>query len=131
MPRLTTMVAVRSAMSNVAPWTCHWPTKLRLAVAVVEVAVEVVLGLEVFPGAELAEALAEVVVELEVGLVLGVFFEQPAKPAATITAPKQSSRQQTLRPTIRSLCRAGRVLAPNQRTGNEDRTDRAPLRRPR
>jgi hypothetical protein len=93
MPRLTTMVAVRSAMSNVAPWTCHWPTKLRLAVAVVEVAVEVVLGLEVFPGAELAEALAEVVVELEVGLVLGVFFEQPAKPAATITAPKQSSRQ--------------------------------------
>jgi len=31
---------------------------------------------------------------------------------------KQSSRQQTLRPTIRSRCRAGRALAPNQRTGN-------------
>ncbi|HXL63003.1 MAG TPA: hypothetical protein VN959_20440, partial [Mycobacterium sp.] len=41
----------------------HWPTKPALAVTV-----------------------AEVIVELEPGSALGVLFEQPAKPATTISA---------------------------------------------
>jgi hypothetical protein len=88
MPWVTTMVADVAAMSNVAPWTCHWPTKPALASTVVEVGVELgaLLGFEVFPGVPLADALAEAIVELELGLALGVSFEQPAKPATTISA---------------------------------------------
>jgi hypothetical protein len=45
--------------------------------------------------------------------------EKARFPSEAIELVKETKFEaQTLRPTLRSLCRAGTVLAPNQRTGN-------------
>jgi hypothetical protein len=81
-------VAVVGVMSISEPCLCQWPTKRALAVA--EETAEP-LGLEEFPGLELAVLFAGGAAVLERALVVAevpvpdVLFEHPAAPAVTIT----------------------------------------------
>jgi hypothetical protein len=78
MPALAVRVAVAEVMLRLESWTCHSPTKRALAVA--EGTTEL-LGLEEFPGLELAVPVAAVV---EDAPVPEVFFEHPPSAIGTI-----------------------------------------------
>ncbi|HXA87034.1 MAG TPA: hypothetical protein VNW96_00320 [Mycobacterium sp.] len=71
MPRLEAMVAVVGVMSMVASWTCQWPTKRALAVAVL-----------VVDGAAVVDELAVV----EDVPPPDVVFEHPAVPTVITVA---------------------------------------------
>jgi hypothetical protein len=85
MPELAVRVAVVRATLRLESWTCHSPTKWALAVA--EGTTEP-LGLEEFPGPELAVPVAAVV---EDAPVLELFFEHPPTAIVTIIVAAMTS----------------------------------------